>query len=182
MFRYIVFILGTICIGTFSRRSLFRPRSHGFYRFIAWELLLAMFLLNVTRWFEHPFAWNQILSWAFLFLSLYLVIEGVILLRKIGQQTQERQDVALHGWEKTSQLVTVGLYKYIRHPLYSSLLFLGWGIYLKSPSWYDFGLVFLVTGFLTLTARVEEVENINYFGEEYRVYQNHTKMFIPYLF
>ena len=35
-----------------------------------------------------------------------------------------RENAALLELEKTSRLVTVGLYRYIRHPLYSSLLFL----------------------------------------------------------
>jgi protein-S-isoprenylcysteine O-methyltransferase Ste14 len=37
--------------------------------------------------------------------------------------------------EKTTILVTTGAYRYIRHPLYSSLLFLAWGIFFKAPSW-----------------------------------------------
>ena len=177
-----LFVLGTVILAIFSRKSLFQPRSHGFYRFFAWETLLGMFLLNVKRWFVHPFAWHQILSWALLIISIYLVIEGIILLRKIGQQAQDRQDSALLGWEKTSRLVTIGLYRFIRHPLYSSLFFLGWGVYFKSPSWLDFGLALLVTGFLSITACVEESENIRYFGTEYQEYKKHTKMFIPYIF
>jgi protein-S-isoprenylcysteine O-methyltransferase Ste14 len=38
------------------------------------------------------------------------------------------------------------------------------------------------TIFLILTAKIEEVENIAYFGEEYRAYMQKTRMFIPYIF
>ena len=84
--------------------------------------------------------------------------------------------------EKTSKLVTVSLYGYIRHPLYGSLFFLGWGMFFKSPSWLDVGLALLCTFFLFTTARMEEAENIKYFGNEYIEYMQRTKMFIPFVF
>ncbi len=46
-----------------SRASLRAPRSHGLYRFIAWEFIVALFLLNVADWFQEPFSWHQLLSW-----------------------------------------------------------------------------------------------------------------------
>ena len=76
----------------------------------------------------------------------------------------------------------MGLYKYIRHPLYSSLLFLTWGAFLKSPSWLGSGLVAVAMVCLVATARVEEAENIEYFGPVYQEYMKHTKMFVPFVF
>jgi protein-S-isoprenylcysteine O-methyltransferase Ste14 len=35
--------------------------------------------------------------------------------------------------------------------------------------------------FLVATARVEEAENLRFFGEEYQEYMKRTKMFVPYL-
>jgi protein-S-isoprenylcysteine O-methyltransferase Ste14 len=180
--QWAVFLLGTIGLIYVSRKSLPDPRSHGFYRFFSWETLLIMFLLNAEGWFRNPLAWHQLISWVLLVLSLVFVVEGVRLLREIGRQDASRSDPALLGMEKTSQLVTIGLYRYIRHPLYSSLFFLGWGMFFKSPSWLDVGLVSLCTVFLTATARVEERENIQFFGDEYAAYMKHTKMFIPFFF
>lgn len=182
MYKIILFVLGTIILVVISRKSLLDIRSHGFYRFCAWEILWAMFLLNTKTWFQNPFAWYQLISWVFLIASIPLVVLGVRLLRQIGKQEMGRNDASLYAFEKTSKLVTVGLYGYIRHPLYSSLLFLGWGIFFKSPSWLDVGLVALCTFFLTVTARMEEVENIKYFGDEYADYMKRTKMFVPFLF
>ena len=177
-----LFVLGTLALIVISRRSLLQPRSHGFYRFFAWETLLAMFLLNVRGWFADALAWHQLVSWVLLIISLVLVILGVRLLRQIGSQDAGRSDPSLLGMEKTSRLVTVGLYRYIRHPMYSSLLFLGWGMFFKSPSWLDAGLVLLCTDFLVATARIEERENVSYFGEEYVAYMQRSKMFIPFIF
>jgi protein-S-isoprenylcysteine O-methyltransferase Ste14 len=46
----------------------------------------------------------------------------------------------------------------------------------------DAGLALICTGFLVATARVEEGENIRYFGDEYVDYMKHSKMFVPFVF
>jgi len=182
MYNTILFAVGTIALIIISRKSLLSLRSHGLYRFFAWDILLGMFLLNAGKWFQTPFAWYQLISWVLLIVSIVLVILGLRLLRQIGEQDSGRNDASLLALEKTSKLVTVGLYHYIRHPLYSSLLFLGWGMFFKSPSWLDAGLAILCTFFLTATARVEEGENVKYFGDEYAEYMKGTKKFVPFVF
>lgn len=181
-YSWAVLLLGSAVIVYVSRKSILRPRSHGFYRFFAWEILLVLFAQNGNSWFRDPLAPHQLVSWLLLVISLGLVILGVRLLRKTGRQDATRSDPALLGLEKTSQLVTAGLYGYIRHPMYSSLLFLAWGIFFKSPSWLGGGLALLCTLFLTATARVEERENIRYFGGAYAAYMQHSKMFIPFVY
>ena len=147
-----------------------------------WEAILVLVLLNLDDWFDEPFSPTQIVSWLCLCLSLFLVIHGVQLLRVIGKPDDRRNDTSLIAVEKTITLVTVGAYRYIRHPLYSSLLFLAWGLFLKSPSWLGGSLAIAATAFLTAAAKVEEDENAHYFGAVYREYMKQTKMFIPFLF
>jgi protein-S-isoprenylcysteine O-methyltransferase Ste14 len=180
--KFAIFGLASLGIIWVSRSSLRHYRSHGFYRFFAWELLLVAFLINVEYWFREPFKLTQIFSWIFLFSSLALIIRGVQLFQKQGEIDSERSDPALVGIEKTTQLVTTGLYAYIRHPFYSSLFFLGWGICLKHVTWISVILTVVITIFLVLTARREEAENISFFGEVYRDYMQHTKMFVPFIF
>jgi len=84
--------------------------------------------------------------------------------------------------EETTVLVMQGAFRYIRHPLYSSLLFLGWGIFFKDPSFIGSILVLAASAFITATAKVEESENINKFCNTYVEYMKKTKMFIPFLF
>ena len=182
VFQWTFFLLGSAGIVFISRHSLLQPRAHGFYRFFAWEILLGMFQLNADGWFRDPLVWYQLVSWALLIISLGFVIEGLRLLWEIGKQNAERKDAMLLGLEKTSQLVTVGLYRHIRHPMYSSLIFLSCGIFFKSPSWQDAGFALLCSLFLIATARIEERENINFFGAEYVEYMRRSKMFIPFVF
>jgi len=137
--------------------------------------------MNIGYWFADPFSLRQIASWVFLIVSLVLIYEGVRLFRKQGGIDQSRNDLRLVGIEKTTALVTTGVYRYIRHPFYSSLLFLGWGISLKHISWISILLAVINTVLLIITAKKEEVENIQYFGGRYRDYMKDTKMLVPFL-
>ncbi|MFQ5868825.1 MAG: methyltransferase family protein, partial [Candidatus Zixiibacteriota bacterium] len=181
-FKVIAFIVASAGIAWVSWSSLRNLRSHGFHRFFAWEAILALILLNVDYWFYEPFSPNQIISWLLLCVCTYWVIHGVQLLHMVGKPDSERKDPLLFGIEKTTQLVTVGAYRYVRHPLYSSLLFLAWGVFFKHPSWATVSLAVIATFFLTMTAKMEEAENIRFFGTAYESYKKHTKMFIPFLF
>ena len=182
MLRAIIFVILSAALAYVSRASLKVPRAHGFYRFFAWECMLALFFLVVYRWFRNPFSALQLISWLLMFVSGFLVLHGVYLLRRLGRPTKQRQDSSLLGFEKTTTLVTEGAYRYIRHPLYSSLLFLTWGIFFKDPTVITGGLALAATGFLVGTAKADEAECISYFGPSYEHYIERTKMFIPFLF
>jgi protein-S-isoprenylcysteine O-methyltransferase Ste14 len=183
MVKIILFVVATAGILYISRASLRSPRSHGFHRFFAWEAILALFLLNVEYWFWNPFSLQQIISWIFLVASAILVVHAVHLLRMIGKPTDQRSDdETTIAFEKTTQLVAVGAYKYIRHPMYSSLLFLTWGVFLKDLSWLSTILALAATAFLIATAKAEEAEDIRFFGTSYQAYIKQTKRFIPLLF
>ncbi len=181
--KTIIFVLGSVVLIYISRGSLRTVRSHGFPRLLAWECILGLFLLNADFWFVEPFAWNQLLAWALLILSLVPLGYGVHFLRTRGQPTQQRvSDPALLGFEKTTQLVTSGIYKYIRHPLYCFLLLLAWGIFFKRPDVTTFTLSVVSNIFLFFTAKMDEAECLGFFGDEYQEYMQYSKMFIPYIF
>jgi protein-S-isoprenylcysteine O-methyltransferase Ste14 len=180
---WIIFSIVSIFITAISWKSLQKRRSHGFYRFFAWETILALFLLNARFWFYKPLAWNQIIAWVLLLVSLIPLAFGVHSLRKRGKPTQQREgDPSLLAFEKTTTLVTSGIYHYIRHPLYSSLFLLTWGIFFKSPSMLGGILSVLSSVFLILTAKADEAECMGFFGQEYAEYMKDTKRFVPYVF
>lgn len=176
-----LFLAVSSWLAYFSRGSLRVPRSHGFYRFFAWECILGLFFLNIEEWFRNPFSPRQLISWPLLLVSGFLVLDSVYFLRRLGRRDGRRQDVPLIGIEKTTRLVTEGPYRRIRHPLYSSLLFLAWGIFFKSPTRLAGILAAAATGFLLATAKIDEAESIRFFGPSYRQYMKRTKMFIPFL-
>ena len=174
MFNLITFAVVSVGIVFMSRASLRNPHSHGFFRFFAFESILVLLLLNLEHWFSNPFSALQIVSWLLLLSSLILAVHGFYLLHTVGR--------AKGGILNTTTLVTLGAYKYIRHPLYTSLLLFGWGVFFKDASILS-GILSLATlAFLIATARVEEVENLHKFGADYAAYMKTTKMFIPFLF
>ena len=178
----VIFVAASGCFLAISRKSLRNVRSHGFYRFFAWEAILALILINAGVWFADPFSLPQIFSWLFLFVSLELLQQGVSRILATGKPNDERSDDTLLEFEKTTNLITSGIYRYIRHPLYGSLLFLAWGAFLKELSWYSVCLVLAATLFLIATAKADETECIRYFGISYEEYMLKTKMFIPFIF
>lgn len=77
--------------------------------------------------------------------------------------------------------VTGGIYKYIRHPQYSSFIVCSFGLLLIWPRYIV--LISFVTMLFVyyILARVEEQECCAKFGESYISYMNTTNMFIPFI-
>jgi protein-S-isoprenylcysteine O-methyltransferase Ste14 len=166
-----------------SWRSLRDLRSHGFYRFFAFELLSALILLNVPMWFRDPLSARQLVSWFLGAASIGLAIEGFRLLRLIGRPTPTASRDTNLPFENTTTLVTVGAYRFIRHPLYASLLAVVWCAYLKNPMAISSIVLALgASGFLIATAIAEERENLMRFGAAYADYMKRTRRFFPFLF
>lgn len=135
-----------------------------------------------ANWFSHWTAWYQIVSWILLFACIVPLVFGIDSLRKRGQPNkEERLDPQLMAFERTTKLVTGGIYRFIRHPLYSSLLLLAWGAFFKAPTQIGIALALLATLFLYATAKADEAECTQVFGKDYQYYMKRTKMFIPYI-
>lgn len=180
--KVIVFLVASGYLAWLSRRSLRSKTSHGFYRFFAWETILCLVLLNLNRWFDQWLSLRQIASWMLLALSGYLIIHGVIALYRSGKPADNRTDPALIGIEKTTALVTTGIYRFVRHPIYASAVVGVWGVVLKDISAPAIFLAMASVALLTATAKKEEAENLNYFGKAYSRYMEKTTMFVPYVF
>jgi protein-S-isoprenylcysteine O-methyltransferase Ste14 len=179
----VAFVVLSVPIIYVSRASLRAPGSHGFYRFFAWELILALVLLNSAAWFHDPFTWHQVISWVLLVVCCVPLVLGVRSLTSRGKPVARREgDASLLAFEKTSTLVTTGIYHYIRHPLYSSLLILAWGVFFKDPSWLGGLLALAATLALIATAKADEAECTRFFGPAYQAYMQQTRMFVPFLF
>jgi protein-S-isoprenylcysteine O-methyltransferase Ste14 len=180
--RTAIFVVLTVILAHVSRESLHRPRSHGFYRFFAWEAMLALTMIQAPVWFQNVLAWHQVISWFLLIVSLIPLTLGLHSLRSRGHtDPQRRPEPQLLAFERTTELVSSGVYERIRHPLYSSLLLLTWGLFSKDPSTSGRILAVTATVFLMLTAKADEAECLRTFGERYTNYMKHTSMFIPRL-
>jgi len=80
------------------------------------------------------------------------------------------------------KLVTNGIYRYIRHPLYTvgSSMFVAFGM--MADSWFIAVLGILTFILMAIRTPKEEANLIEKFGDEYRAYMKHTGKFLPKLF
>jgi protein-S-isoprenylcysteine O-methyltransferase Ste14 len=155
--NWVIIIVGTIIIALFSWfLSIKYKRYHGVSRFLAFESVFILFLMNVKKWFIDPFSIIHIISWILLILSAYVVIIGYLRLKYKGKPSI--------NFENTTLLVKSGIYGYIRHPLYLSVFLLGTGIMLKDPEPAQLGLGLINLFSIWLTAKMKD-----------------TKMFIPFI-
>jgi len=90
----------------------------------------------------------------------------------LGQLFQEK--------EKPSKLVVSGLYRYMRHPLYTAGLLFLW--LSPSVSVNSFTLYVAATIYIVIGAYFEERKLLREFGPAYAEYKKKTPMLIPGLF
>jgi protein-S-isoprenylcysteine O-methyltransferase Ste14 len=84
---------------------------------------------------------------------------------------------------ETHQLVTQGVYRYVRHPMYSSFLLMALAQLLLLPNWVGGGAGLVGTAFLLLMRmRREEAMMLERFGDAYRDYGARTARIVPWLF
>jgi len=83
---------------------------------------------------------------------------------------------------KEHKLVTNGIYRYVRHPLYTigSAMFVAFGM--MADSWFIAALGILTFILMAIRTPKEEANLIEKFGDEYREYMKRTGRFLPKLF
>lgn len=85
-------------------------------------------------------------------------------------------------FKEQHQLVTSGPYKFVRHPIYTGMLFMYAGIALAFVYWTGLlGVLFLFWAFCE-RIKNEEALLSNHFPKEYKSYKARTKALIPYIF
>ena len=170
----IIFGLATLVLLVFTSVGQKKKRIWTWARFLLFELNVALILLNLKYWFADPLSPRQIISWIFLAASLFLVLHGVRLLIAQGKPEGD--------FEQTTELVTSGVYRFIRHPMYGSLFYLTVGAVLKNMTPLVLALGLLSIASALATARIEERDSLKKFGPAYKEYMKGTRMFVPYVF
>jgi len=81
--------------------------------------------------------------------------------------------------QRPPRLVTNGLYRHVRHPLYTCALLLIWAT--PTMSWNNLGLNIGITAYLIIGSIFEEQKLMDEFGEAYADYRRRTGAFLPRL-
>jgi protein-S-isoprenylcysteine O-methyltransferase Ste14 len=106
---------------------------------------------------------------------------GLWLFRRSHVELGENWSISLELREK-HQLVTSGLYRHVRHPMYTSIFLYALGQALVVPNWIA-GPANLVAFMMLFAMRVKSEEKMmaDKFGDEYLVYMTKTKRLIPHI-
>jgi protein-S-isoprenylcysteine O-methyltransferase Ste14 len=122
--------------------------------------------------------------WRFDFISL---VGFVFLLTGLGVRVQATR--TLGGYFSPDvrilpehKLITVGIYKYVRHPIYLGTLLAFFSVPLLFHSLYGFCVMILKIPFTTYRIKIEEQALLEKFGDEYRDYMKTSKRLIPYVY
>jgi protein-S-isoprenylcysteine O-methyltransferase Ste14 len=81
-----------------------------------------------------------------------------------------------------TELITTGLYSYIRNPTYLGLFLLNIGVWLIWPTWTIFILNLVFVLFLEIQVRCEEDYLQKVHGMKYLQYKSRTKRYIPFIY
>jgi protein-S-isoprenylcysteine O-methyltransferase Ste14 len=125
------------------------------------------------------------ITWGFPILSylgFFLIFLGVAI-HWIGILTLKRQFATMVVVSEGHKLVDTGIYKFIRHPIYTAILLELLGFGLALANWVSI-LLLLIPNAASLAYRiyVEEKVLVKYFGEAYIDYERKTKRLIPGIF
>lgn len=80
------------------------------------------------------------------------------------------------------QLVTHGVYRFVRHPVYMGVIIAIFGIPIYVSSLYGFLIMLALIPLILLRIRLEERLLIEEFGDAYLEYKARTKKLIPFIY
>lgn len=83
--------------------------------------------------------------------------------------------------KQDNELVTTGLYRWVRHPLYTAFLIEAAGISVLTANWFAAVTAGSMWTLLVFRTRQEEEKLVERFGDDYRGYMERTGRFFPRL-
>jgi protein-S-isoprenylcysteine O-methyltransferase Ste14 len=143
-------------------------------------LIVAMLLLGPGEWFSHSLLREQFVPHTTLVYSIGLGLMILGALVAISSRARlGRNWSATVQLKQDHELITSGIYRLVRHPIYTGLLALFLGDAIMVGDWRGLLAVAIVLVSFWRKLRLEETWLAQHFGEPYRLYQARTKALIP---
>jgi len=143
---------------------------------IAFLLLPGVFALTL------PLLIGYVDSWDSLFFApgIIVVYIGTIFLLLCIRDFYISGKGTLAPWNPPKNLVIVGLYRFVRNPMYCSilLLVLGWGIFFCSPMLILYDIILFIAFHIHIV-KFEEPRLNERFGKFWEVYQENVSRWLP---
>jgi protein-S-isoprenylcysteine O-methyltransferase Ste14 len=130
--------------------------------------------------FNLPFGWGSELVLYRIKLAAVILLIGALLLRWSAVISLGKAFSANVAIRETQRVRTHGLYRWMRHPSYTGLLFCFLAVALHTRNWISFLIVMILPSMaLMYRIHVEEIALREHFGQEYIDYSLRTKRLIP---
>jgi len=145
---------------------MFISRLLVFFQFFCLSLLFLPFYIIPTSY-----------GWVFSFVCLSLALK---LLLWTAQHNKVGNFNIVPELKEGCQLIQTGPYKFIRHPMYTSILLIGLGVLSYNFAFFKIIVMGILIYIMVFKARREE----GYWCEkssDYKLYQKNTKIFIPFI-
>ncbi len=160
-------------------KSLFDRRESGLLAIAVVGLFMIPALYVLTGFpasFDRPFI--PIIAW----LGVAATIAALWVFRRSHVDLGRNWSISLEVREQHA-LVKTGIYRHIRHPMYSSFFLLGIAQMLLLANWFA-GLAGIVGAGILFAFRVrrEEQMMLESFGDDYRAYMAESKRVVPWIF
>ena len=159
------------------------PGLFPYYRII-YNLIAIVGLLLLAYWsFQDVNYLVQQPSWMKTSGIFFLVL-GILMLGVAFASFNVKEFLGLKKEEHhpDTKLVTKGVYRYVRHPLYTGVFLLLPGVFLLRPTLSILLFVFITAIYIEIGSRLEEQKLIKIFGEDYVRYRNSVKRYFPFIY
>ncbi|MBS4021185.1 MAG: isoprenylcysteine carboxylmethyltransferase family protein [Dethiobacter sp.] len=199
-YGYWPLVIGNVLFASFIVFMVFRPRTRRDWRSMG--ALSSFFLALFFEMFGFPLTIYLLSSWLG---SRYPVVDpfshnnGHLLGVFFGNPllsflVHPGSDIMLLfaliiiavGWKKIhkggGELVTDGIYAYVRHPQYLGFYLIIFSFLLQWPTLLTLLMAPILVVMYSRLAKSEEEKMIEQFGEQYVLYSASTKKFIPYVY
>lgn len=152
-----------------------------YYRSFYNILALSLFALLILWLFsmETRNVWTPVFPQFIAGMMMFIpgIIGIVLILKKYFVTSQGFKDLFYEGGKPV--LVTDGLHRFVRHPLYFSTFLFLWGLFLLLPLWSLLVTNTVVTIYTLIGIRLEEKKLVAIFGEQYINYRKSVPMIWP---
>ncbi len=128
---------------------------------------------------RHPGNLRLLSIWNIVGLALFVVGLTVAL---IAVGTLRRFYLSTLVIRKDHQLITHGVYRFTRHPIYLGVLTMCFGVPVYASSLYGFLTMSVLIPIFLNRIRMEERMLIEEFGDAYQAYRKATRKLIPFLY
>jgi protein-S-isoprenylcysteine O-methyltransferase Ste14 len=143
-------------------------------------LVIALLLLGPGKWFDHSVLRERFISHSVAVesIGLSLCVFGAVIACS-ARHTLGRNWSGTVQLKEDHELIERGLYRYVRHPIYTGFLMLFLGNAIMVGDWRGLLAVAIVFVSFWRKLKLEELWLTQLFGARYTEYANRTKALIP---